>query len=81
MKLLIWLMLIAIGATIIRYRFQVYEFTGEWDWANTYLSSTMVAIILIGMVLIGAGAAYPFGAFDGLSGGTQRIQSSPTASK
>ena len=68
MRLITWIILIALGATIIRYRFNIYEFTGEWDWANKYLSSTMVAIVMVGMILIGAWAAYPFGAFDGFGG-------------
>lgn len=28
----------------------------------------MIAIVLIGMILVGMGAAYPFGAFDGFAG-------------
>ncbi len=58
-------MLIAIGTSIIYYRFKIYDVTGEWDWANKYVGNTMVAIVLFGMLLIGAGAAYPFGALDG----------------
>lgn len=45
----------------------IYEFTGEWEWANKYLNNTVVAIIFIGMALIGIGSAYPFGAFDNYS--------------
>ena len=64
MKLLTGLILIACGAAIIYYRFKIYDVTGEWDWANLYLGNTMNAIVIIGMIVIGAGAAYPFGAFD-----------------
>lgn len=28
----------------------------------------MIAIVLIGMILVGMGAAYPFGAFDWFAG-------------
>jgi hypothetical protein len=59
------LILIAIGTSIIYYRFKIYDLTGEWGWASTYLGNTMNAIVLIGMIFIGAGAAYPFGALDG----------------
>ncbi len=67
MKLILWLILIALGVAILRYRYQIYNFTWEWWWANQYLGSngTIVAISLIGMILIWAWAAYPFGAFDG----------------
>lgn len=67
MKIIVWLLFIAAGAAIIHFRFTIYEFTGEWDWANKYLNNTMVAIIMIWMVLIGIGSAYPFGAFDDFS--------------
>lgn len=80
MRLITWIILIALGVAIIRYRFNIYEFTGEWDWANKYLSSTMVAIVMIGMILIGAWAAYPFGAFDGF-GGTGDIVSRTSSSR
>ncbi len=68
MKIVTWLVLIAIGWAIIHYRFNIYDFTGEWEWANKYLNNTMIAIVLIGMILVGMGAAYPFGAFDGFAG-------------
>ncbi|MBX9809078.1 hypothetical protein K2X92_01685 [Candidatus Gracilibacteria bacterium] len=64
MKLLIGLILIAFGTAIIYYRFKIYDITGEWNWASLYLGNTMNAIVLMGMILIGIGAAYPFGAFD-----------------
>ncbi len=80
MRLLTWLILIAIGAAIIYYRFAIYEFTWEWGWANTYLGNTMNAIVLVGMILIGMGSAYPFGAFDGF-GGTSNIIESTSSSR
>jgi hypothetical protein len=64
MSIVIWLLFIAVWVGIIYYRFKIYEFTGEWTWASVYLGSTMNAIVLAGMILIGIGAAYPFGAFD-----------------
>lgn len=72
MKFLTGLIFIAMGTAIIYYRFKIYDITGEWEWANTYLGNTMNVIVLIGMILIGAGAAYPFGALDGF-GGTGHI--------
>lgn len=67
MRILTSLILMAAGSAIIYYRFAIYDFTGEWEWANKYLNNTAVAITLIGMFLIGAGAAYPFGVFDDFS--------------
>lgn len=52
MKLLTGLILIAIGTAIIYYRFKIYDVTGEWAWASTYLGNTMNVIVLIGMILI-----------------------------
>ena len=51
---------------ILRYRYQIYEFTGDWDWAVRYLggNGTIVAISLIGALLIAVGTAYPFGVID-----------------
>jgi hypothetical protein len=45
---------------ILKYRYQIYEFTGEWGWAEKYVGNTTVAISLIGMLLIAVGTAYPF---------------------
>ncbi len=67
-------MLIAFGTAIIYYRFRIHEFTGEWDWANTYVGNTANAIVIFGMILIGAGAAYPFGAFDDMNSTSVMIQ-------
>lgn len=69
MNILIWLILIALGIAILRYRYQIYNVTGEWWWASQYLGSngTVVAISLIGMILIASGSAYPFWAFDNMN--------------
>jgi hypothetical protein len=40
----------------------------------------MIAIVMIGMILVGMGAAYPFGAFDGF-GGTSNIVDQTSSSK
>lgn len=66
MDFIVGLLVILSGIAILRYRYQIYEFTGEWDWAIKYLggNGTVVAISLIGMLLIGAGTAYPFGVID-----------------
>ena len=68
MNFLLWLFFIWLGILVIRYRYVIHDFTGEWWWANTYLgwNGTVVAIVLIGMGCIAAGAAYPFGVFDGV---------------
>lgn len=80
MRLLTGLILIAVGTTIIYYRFKIYDITGEWDWANTYLGNTMNVIVLTGMILIAAGAAYPFGALDNF-GGPQDTVVRPSSSR
>ena len=51
---------------ILKYRYQIYDFTGSWGWAEKYLggNGTIFAISLIGMLLIGVGTAYPFGVID-----------------
>ncbi len=37
MNFIIGIILIAVGALIIRYRYQIRDFTGDWDWAIRYL--------------------------------------------
>ncbi|PID84355.1 hypothetical protein CSB09_01440 [Candidatus Gracilibacteria bacterium] len=66
MKFVIGFLLIILGGVIIRYRYHIYNFTGDWGWAQKYLggNGTVTAISLIGAILIFAGFAYPFGAFD-----------------
>jgi hypothetical protein len=59
-----WLLIILAGMAILRYRYQIYEFTGEWGWAEKYVGNTTVAISLIGMLLIAVGTAYPFWVVD-----------------
>lgn len=76
MNFILGLILIAIGIALIKYRYVVYDFTGEWWWATTYLwgNGTIVAIVMIGMFLIGLGTAYPFGVVDlGMQNGTQVV--------
>lgn len=66
MNLIIWILIILSGIAILKYRFQIYDFTGDWDWAVKYLGGnwTVVAISLIGSLLIAFGTAYPFGVVD-----------------
>jgi len=81
MRILLWLILIACGGAIIYYRFKIYDVTGEWTWASTYLGNTMNAIVLMGMIIIGIGAAYPFGAFDDFETAPSRIDMNTNSSK
>jgi len=69
MKIFIGFILIVVWALLIRFRFQIRDFTGDWDWAIRYLGArgTTTAIVLIGMLIIAMGAAYPFGAFDDMN--------------
>jgi hypothetical protein len=59
-----WLLIILAGMAILKYRYQIYDFTGEWGWAEKYVGNTTVAISLIGMLLIAVGTAYPFWVVD-----------------
>lgn len=78
MNLITWIILIALGILILRYRYHIHSFTGEWSWATEYLggNGTVVAISLIGALLIALGTAYPFGVLDGIfgTGGKTSIQ-------
>jgi hypothetical protein len=66
MNFVIWLLLIAAWYLVMRYRYNIYDLTWEWGWASKYLwgNGTITAIALAGMLLIGAGVAFPFGVFD-----------------
>lgn len=66
MNFLVGLILIATGILVLKFRYQVYHFTGDWDWASRYLGSngTIVAISLFGAGLIFVGVAFPLGAFE-----------------
>ncbi len=77
MKFLVGFLFIGLGIVIIKYRYQIYSFTGDWDWAVKYLggNGTILAIIFAGMFLIGVGSAYPFGVID--LGGKNVVHTSP----
>lgn len=66
MNFFVGLILIATGILVLKFRYQVYHFTGDWDWASRYLGSngTVVAISLLGCGLIFVGVAFPLGAFE-----------------
>jgi hypothetical protein len=66
MKLILWILIIALGVVILKYRYQIHDFTGDWGWAEKYLggNGTVAAISLIGALLIAVGTAYPFWAID-----------------
>ncbi len=64
MKLLAGLLLIVLGVAILRFRFQIHNFVGEWAWAQEYIGGTVNAISLFGALLIFVGVGYPFGVFE-----------------
>lgn len=64
MKFLIGLLFIASGIAMMHYRYKIYDFTGEWWWAQEYIGGTTNAIVLIWMILIGIWVAYPFWVID-----------------
>lgn len=65
MKLILWILLILAWVGILRYRYEIHNFTGNWGWAEAYVWGTVNAISFIGMILILVGTAYPLGAFEG----------------
>lgn len=64
MDFLVGIILVLAGISMIRYRFQVYNFVGEWDWAIKYVGGTVNAISIAGALLIFVGVAFPLGAFN-----------------
>lgn len=66
MNFLVWFLIIGAGIAVMKYRYQIYNLTGEWWWAAQYLwwNGTITAIVLIGMLLIGIWVSYPFWVFD-----------------
>lgn len=69
MNFLIWFLLIGAGFAVMKYRYVIYGVTGEWWWATQYLwwNGTVTAIVLIGMLMVGWGVAYPFWVFENVS--------------
>ncbi len=66
MNFLVGIILILAGIAVLKYRYPIYHFTGDWDWASRFLGAngTIVAISLIGAGLIFVGVAFPLGAFN-----------------
>ena len=76
MDWLVGLIIVVAGIAMLRYRYPLYHFTGEWGWAQKYLGSngTVVAIALIGAFLIFVGVAFPLGAFKNTRSNIQTTQ-------
>lgn len=66
MKFFYGLVFFAIGVALIKYRKNVYEWTGRFAWAERYLGNggTVLVIVLAGCLLIFLSIAYPTGAID-----------------
>lgn len=66
MKFVYGILFFALGAALIKYRKNVYEWTGRFAWAERYLGNggTVFVIVLAGCVLIFLSVAYPMGAID-----------------
>jgi hypothetical protein len=79
MRVLYGLLIIALGIAILKYRYQIHNFTGDWGWAEQYLggNGTISAISLIGAFLIAVGTAYPFGVISITPGSTQITEFAP----
>lgn len=54
------------GFLVLKYRKQVYDWTGTWYWAEKYLGrgGTITALILIALAMIVFGIATMFGQVD-----------------
>lgn len=61
-KIIYWIILIALGYLIIRYRRDVRSWTGNFVWAERYLGSgwTYLVLVLVWLALIFFGTIYPF---------------------
>ena len=80
------------GIALMKYRKQVYDFTGPFGWAEQYMGSggTATAIVLFGFASIVLSILYLFGYFQvgmpvdmkipGTSTPTQTSVSTPTSS-
>lgn len=81
MNWLVGLIIVVAGVSMLRYRYPLYHFTGEWGWAQKYLGSngTVVAIALIGAFLIFVGVAFPLGAFKNTRSNIQTTQKQNTS--
>lgn len=81
MDWLVGLIIVVAGIAMLRYRYPLYHFTGEWGWAQKYLGSngTVVAIALIGAFLIFVGVAFPLGAFKNTRSNIQTTQTQNTS--
>lgn len=65
-KILYFLLFTSLGIAVLKYRKNVYEWTGQWYWAEKYVGrgGTLTVITLIGLGLLFFGVGYPLGAFD-----------------
>ncbi|MCD5380505.1 hypothetical protein LR004_01125 [Candidatus Gracilibacteria bacterium] len=65
-KLFYGILMIAMGAGIIKYRKQLKGWTGNWVWAEKYVGrgGTYFIMLLLGLGLIFLGVLYPFGILD-----------------
>lgn len=81
MDWLVGIIIVVTGVAMLRYRYPIYHFTGEWGWAQKYLGSngTVVAIALIGALLIFVGVAFPLGAFKNTRTNVQVPQTQSTS--
>lgn len=81
MDWLVGIIIVVAGIAMLRYRYPLYHFTGEWGWAQKYLGSngTVVAIALIGAFLIFVGVAFPLGAFKNTRSNIQTTQTQNTS--
>ena len=67
-KILYSLLFLGTGLALLKYRRNVFEWTGRWGWAEKYLGNggTLTALALLGLALLALSVAYPLGAFDSL---------------
>jgi len=65
-KLFYWILMIAIGAWIIKYRKPLKSWTGNWVWAERYIGrwGTYFIMLLFGLLLMFLWVLYPFGLLD-----------------
>ena len=69
LKIFYGILLFFTGIVIIKYRKTVYDWTGKFVWAETYLWSggTVVVLILIWLLLMFLGVTFPFWMYETLT--------------
>lgn len=66
LKVTYWIILFCLWVIVLKYRKNIYDWTGKFGWAERYIGSwwTVIVIILTWLLFIFLSVAYPMGLFD-----------------